>query len=395
MADAGVMRIRVVADTTQAERQVERAGDRIERLQRKLSLGTDAMRFTRQGYGLYRDVVPRNLRGPRLRGRLPGAVTEQVASKGKQAARVASNALLRAVTNLHPALKALAVATAAVGASKLGKRLVANSSFTQRLTQQISYMREASRVHTAAVEKATAASIASRESFEKFQARTAAKADPYLRSVEFHQQRMQSMGTAVTQYQAAVLTALADSQRRLDEQRAARDRTVATLTAPFKQFGRDVTRLGVRVQTWTGQQATEPGKLVDRASWQMNNPIGIAYWMARNYFRGRAENELTLARGAAETSQRWSDELMRLQMRGPAATTAGIPTIRPGTAAGHTFRVRQEREELQREATRVWQDRILELMRALVEASRMDPEAVARTEIQFGREPGATVIGVE
>jgi hypothetical protein len=394
------MRIRVVADTTQAEREVERAGDRIERLQRKLSLGTDALRFTRHGYGLYRDVIPRNLRGPRLRGRLPGAVTEQAASKGKQAARVAGRALLRAVSNLHPALKALAVATAAVGATKLGKKLVANSSFTQRLTQQIAYMREASRVHTAAVEKATAASIASRESFEKFQARSAAKADPYLRSVEFHQQRLQSMGAAITQYQSAVLTSLADSQRRLDEQRAARDRTVATLTAPFKEFGRDVTRLGVRVQTWVGQQATEPGGLGDAAvagtmGFPGAAPLAAGYLGMKYYYGARSAADLAIAQGQAKTAQATADELMRLQMRGPAATTAGIPTIRPGTAAGHTFRVRQEREELQREATRVWQDRILELMRALVEASRMDPEAVARTEIQFGREPGAAVIGVE
>ncbi len=405
MADAGVMRIRVVADTTQAEREIERTGEKIEKVQKRVDSTTGLVESTNklgqasisaamtgvQAAGMYR------YRKQIMKAAKGGLLAKAVGIGGTGGASASGlGRVAMMASNLNPVLKLGATLVVLSGLMKNRNKTAEKSTeATNSLTRQLGYMREATRLHTAEVAKVTQESMRTREGLKGAQVARRAAADPLRRGLAYQRQRMEQMGTLISGFQSMQYTALQVSKQELDEQRKARDRYVGQMYAPYKAMGNKLLQWGVGVQTKVGESATQP---TQAGLWLRT--IGMAlpwigkYVAADTLARFQPAQSEGFASGniAALNAQQASDALFRLQMRGPAATTAGIPTVRPGTAAGHTFRVRQEREELQREATRVWQDRILALMEILVKEGAMDSESLARTELQFNR---PVTVGVE
>lgn len=392
MADGGTLRVRVVADTSQFERDMQRVSERVERTEARAEESAARRRraFSSLGLGAV------SLGGAALQNRgIQQAILSgrQGASAAARTARQAGTAL-RVVSAIVPQLRTIGLVLGGLG--------LARFAFGRRGSSrgQGEELQKQTQILQALLLEARAANV----STARLQARRAAAADPFDPSINRQTERMRLAGTLSTAREERRLGQLAISERRLAEAREANQRINASLTAPFRtafnnlraganNLGTSFTRGFVggsdAIQglspgnTFTGTIGQRLGDLL--AAWVA--PFGAGSEDAgREAIFGTGADGNPLTSGAlGGPLQR---QLARLQRRGPGQITGAAPTVRAGEVSEYQFLVQRQTEQQNRENTLRWQREVLSVLQQMRDnaISGVDDDTVWRQKLAMGIE---------
>lgn len=205
-------------------------------------------------------------------------------------------------------------------------------------------------------------------SFSQAASRRRAAQDPFNRTPSFFENRNLSftLGTnQPTESQAISAGRLTESQNNLAQANAASARINAQFTAPFETLQNDIaTRQQININWWKqlGIDIIKPGPNI-REFFTPETQAGRG-----GFLGGQAERDL-----------------FKLQTLGPAKAGGAGPTATAGTASDYRLRVQLEREELDRQTTKLWQDEVLNSLRELNKLGIGDPDDLNRANVRFGR----------
>ena len=393
--DIGTMRIRVEADTTDAEQGLKRTTSELSKMQvqavrarRKAARASTVAQMgalAASGVGIGVTIARHRRRAASVASMAAGAAARtgaKMASRGAfGAAGGSAAAALGSVTGVLGIVGAISGVIIAVR----GLRSVAES------------LLEETKKQTTSVGELVRTSLEQNRAPGVVEARRFAASDPFARGFAFNQARMRQLGIQSTYLQRAQFAGLADTERELTAMREARGRFVGGLAAPYKQMGLNIEKFLVRGQLGIGRHVTEPTQLgmALRAS-LMGMPVlnALVATDTATRFGFMAPDGEGLQEGVTQrmrSIQRQRD-LLRLQTRGPGAVMTPAPTLRAGTEGEYAMRVQMQRQELALRQTVEWQNKVLSLLEQMVAADELTPEELVRQQIKFGREPNTTNI---
>lgn len=393
--DIGTMRIRVEADTTDAEQGLKRTTSELSKMQvqavraqRNAARATTVAQMSAlaaSGVGIGVTIARHRRRAGTVAGMAAGA-----------AARTASRAALgTAGGSAAAALGSVAGVLGIVGA--ISGVIIA----VRGLRSVAETLLEETKKQTTAVGELVRTSIEQNRAPGVVEARRFAASDPFARGFAFNQSRMRQLGIQSTYLQRAQFAGLADTERELTAMREARGRFVGGLMAPYKQMGMNIEKFLVGGQLGIGRTVTEPtnlGLAMRAGMFAFPTLGGMAASDAALRFGALSGGQGSFVEGLMEQmrSRQRQRDLLRLQTRGPGAVMTPAPTLRAGTEGEYAMRVQMQRQELALRQTVEWQNKVLSLLEQMVAADELTPEELVRQQIKFGREPNRTnVEGVD
>ena len=373
--DIGVMRIRVIADTSDVEKTLSKTRIQIKAADKEaLQMQRNLAKWQASAAGLS----------------IAGTAARQFAPHGRGTTGQALGVLtiLKTLGRFTPVLIGLAIVGSILGRKRGGGGGGggAGGSSEGVFARMITETNRQSEMMSRLVSE----TIKTRQTFTKTLAVSAKAADPFGRSLAFHQGRIQQ----TTPYQRTALAGLADANIVNVNTTLETERIRSAVVAPYKAAQ-------VRAASWYRQKVnnltrriTEPllnsrgGAMT--AAFLASNPITRSF-STENFLRqglnalGGGADAITQGRRNQDSARGREIRMSILRRRGPGSILQGSATVQAGTEGEHAFRVSQQARGRQQQITMTWQDQVLRLLQQQVDQGEATKEQFENQQINFGR----------
>lgn len=376
MAEAGNLVIKVSADTTQFDRDIEKIERRTEKAQSKVDRQNEAARASIKSgasslAGGAMAFGGAALRNPVLQRRfLPG----RFGQVGK-----ALSILSLAV----PQLRVLGLIGAGFGLAKLagrGQGSAGGKDPTISLMQQL-------------LNEAKAQNL----TLQEIQTSNMAARDPFRRGQAYATAMAQQRGNIMTGAQQLGGMAYIDAQNRLRDARSTHQNITRGLSSPIGAGYNNF-----KAAVLENANAFSSGMIAGRSASEGRNPTGafaatLGAGVRDLFLGGSGSTALDVfgrmrAAMDPETSGplggRSFRQLAFLRHQGPGNILSAPETVRAGTTGEYQLRVRMQREEMQRQIQAEWNRKVLALLEKMANRGDVNPDEVWRFKLQTGRIEG-------
>ena len=371
MTNVGTVSIKIEADTSDLEKGVKRAKRSMSETEREATkMRRSAARWeAAAGAATVGGVAARRFGG--LPGQtFGGFLKRQLAAAG---IRVVAGGL---AGGLAGAAMMLATRRGRGGAGSAAQRDSTDSLLTSLLAETVKQNR----------------------SMEDIAASARRARDPYQRGLAYQQERMAALGILPDRRRANRMSRL---QIARDEAAAARSRFFQDLRPGFLDsflagiaesragFWASMNQFQASRRNFFGigggsNPASRQGTLFTQ-----RGPTGGSWSPQMYQFGGTAGNARDAAFFEQQRRTALREQMIALQTLGAPQLLQGSPTIQAGGESEYQWRVGRQRERLQLEATRTYQNQVLELLRKMVDTEQATREQVREQEIRMNPQVAA------